>query len=125
MSRPGCWQIVIGCASRSPHTRVVHLRINSANFLALPITLGIGLIFGVNVLLECQQKGARGLFSGPTGGAVALSGVTAILGFSSFVMASHLGVASFGFVMAAGVAANLLTSLFTLPALLTVLDRRA
>ena len=102
---------------------VAGVSFNSANFLALPITLGIGLIFGVNVLLECQQKGARGLFSGPTGGAVALSGLTAILGFSSFVMASHVGVSSFGFVMAAGVAANLLTSLFTLPALLTVLDR--
>ena len=96
---------------------------NSANFLALPITLGIGLIFGVNVLLECQTKGAHTLFSGPTGGSVAVSGLTAILGFSSFILASHIGVSSFGFLMAAGLAANLLTSLFTLPALLTVLGR--
>ncbi|MBT9587986.1 MMPL family transporter [bacterium] len=93
---------------------------NSANFLALPITLGIGLIFGVNVLLECQQKGARALFCGPTGAAVALSGLTAILGFSSFLMVAHVGVSSFGFVMAAGLGANLLTSLLTLPALMTL-----
>jgi hopanoid biosynthesis associated RND transporter like protein HpnN len=94
---------------------------NSANFLALPITLGIGLIFGVNVLLECQQKGAEAVFQGPTGAAVALSGLTAILGFSSFLMVAHVGVSSFGFVMAAGLGANLLTSLLTLPALITLL----
>lgn len=94
---------------------------NSANFLALPITLGIGLIFGVNVLLECQEKGSSSLFRGSVGAAVTLSGLTAMLGFASFLMVSHVGVSSFGFVMAAGVGANLLTSLLTLPALLTAL----
>jgi hopanoid biosynthesis associated RND transporter like protein HpnN len=98
---------------------------NSANFLALPITLGIGLIFGVNVLLECQDKGADSLFRGSTGAAVALSGLTAMLGFSSFLLVSHVGVSSFGFVMAAGVGANLLTSLFTLPALITAISGKA
>jgi hopanoid biosynthesis associated RND transporter like protein HpnN len=97
---------------------------NSANFLALPITLGIGLIFGVNVLLECQEKGADSLFRSSTGAAVTLSGLTAMLGFSSFLMVSHVGVSSFGFVMAAGVGANLLTSLFTLPALLSAIKAR-
>jgi len=96
---------------------------NSANFLALPITLGIGLIFGVNVLLECQHHGAASLFRGSTGAAVVLSGLTAMLGFSSFLMVQHIGVSSFGFVMAAGVGANLLTSLLTLPALITILKR--
>ena len=95
---------------------------NSANFLALPITLGIGLIFGVNVLLECQERGSGSLFRGSTGAAVMLSGLTAMLGFSSFLMVSHVGVSSFGFVMAAGVGANLLTSLLTLPALLTLIN---
>ena len=100
---------------------VAGVSFNSANFLALPITLGIGLIFGVNVLLECQQKSGLTLFRGPTGAAVVLSGLTAILGFSSFLMVSHRGVSSFGFVMAAGLGANLLTSLLTLPALISLL----
>ena len=98
---------------------------NAANFLALPITLGIGLIFGVNVLLECQEKGAAQLYSSSTSAAVVLAGLSATVGFSSFLLASHQGVASFGFVMAAGVAANLLTSLGTLPALLTVTSGRS
>lgn len=102
---------------------VFGISFNSANFLALPITLGIGLIFGVNVLLECQHHGAASLFRGSTGAAVVLSGLTAMLGFSSFLMVEHVGVSSFGFVMAAGVGANLLTSLLTLPALITILKR--
>ena len=101
-----------------------HVSFNAANFLALPITLGIGLIFGVNILLECRSGGVAGLLDSSTGAAVLLSGLTAIIGFSSFLMASHLGVSSFGFVMAAGVGANLLTSLFTLPALLNRLESR-
>lgn len=92
---------------------------NAANFLALPITLGIGLIFGVNVLLECQQSGAARLYTSSTASAVVLAGMSATVGFSSFLLAEHVGVSSFGFVMAAGVAANLVTSLVTLPALLS------
>jgi hypothetical protein len=92
---------------------------NAANFLALPITLGIGLVFGVNILSQCQLGGVPGLYSSATGGGVLLSGLVATLGFACFGLANHQGVASFGFVMAAGVGANMLTSLGTLPALLS------
>jgi len=97
---------------------------NPANFLALPITLGIGLVFGVNILSEYQRNGVEALYTSATGGAVLLSGVVATVGFACFGLAQHVGVASFGFVMAAGVGANLLTSLVVLPALLAVLSKR-
>jgi predicted RND superfamily exporter protein len=97
---------------------------NAANFLALPITLGIGLVFGVNILSECRAGGVSGLYESATGGGVFLSGLVATVGFASFMLAEHVGVASFGFVMAAGVGANMLTSLGTLPALLEVWGQR-
>jgi uncharacterized protein len=105
---------------------VAGVSFNAANFLALPITLGIGLIFGVNVLLECLANDNCGssLYSSSTGGAVLLAGLATTIGFSSFLLANHEGVSSFGFVMAAGVGANLMTSLFTLPAVLTWFKRR-
>lgn len=106
---------------------VAGVSFNAANFLALPITLGIGLIFGVNVLLEClaNRECENSLYASSTGGAVLLAGLATTIGFSSFLMANHEGVSSFGFVMAAGVGANLLTSLFTLPAVLTWFKRRS
>lgn len=97
---------------------------NAANFLALPITLGIGLVFGVNILSECRANGVASLYGSATGGGVLLSGMVATLGFAAFMLANHVGVASFGFVMAAGVGANMLTSLITLPALLDFWRKR-
>lgn len=90
---------------------------NAANFLALPLTLGIGLIFGIESLRMCRQVG-QPMCQQSAGFAVVLSGLTTLLGFSVLMGAQHRGVASFGLVMALGVAMNLLTSLVTLPAFL-------
>ncbi len=89
---------------------------NAANFMALPLTLGIGLVFGVQVLAECLR--GRLLFASSTGPSLLLSGLTAIVGFASLMSAEHRGIASLGLVMAIGVGTNLLTSLIVLPALL-------
>ena len=97
---------------------------NPANFMALPLTLGIGLIFGVHVLQEVQGDNHGAIFEGSTGPAVLLAGLTTMLGFATLLTANHRGVASFAFVMTAGVGANLLTSLFMLPALVSRLKAR-
>ncbi|MFN8611974.1 MAG: MMPL family transporter [Vulcanimicrobiota bacterium] len=91
---------------------------NAANFLALPLTLGIGLIFGIESL-RMSRLAYRPLMSRQSAGfAVGLSGLTTLVGFSTLMSADHRGVASFGLVMSAGVAMNLLTSLVLLPAIL-------
>jgi predicted RND superfamily exporter protein len=80
--------------------------------------LGIGLIFGVHVVHSMLENPQATLFQQSTGPAVALSGLTTIIGFATLLGAAHRGVASFGFVMSVGVAANLITSLFLLPCLM-------
>lgn len=91
---------------------------NAANFLALPLTLGIGLIFGMESL-RMSRLPTRPLMSRQSAGfAVALSGLTTLLGFSMLMNAEHRGVASFGLVMSLGVGMNLLTSLLFLPAIM-------
>lgn len=89
---------------------------NAANFLALPLTLGIGLIFGMESLRICQAPDRPLLSRQSTGFAVVVSGLTTIVGFSTLMMANHRGVSSFGEIMALGVGMNLLTSLVLLPA---------
>lgn len=91
---------------------------NPVNFVALPMILGIGLIFGVHVVHSMIENPQATLFRQSTGPAVALSGLTTIIGFATLLGANHRGVASFGFVMTVGVAANLITSLFLLPCLM-------
>ncbi|MFA7480015.1 MAG: MMPL family transporter [Vulcanimicrobiota bacterium] len=102
---------------------VAGVSFNVANFLALPITMGIGLVFGINVLNQCRRDGVEALFESATANSVLLSGVVMTIGFASFIRANHLGVSSFGFVMAVGVAANILTSLMVLPAILGSWER--
>lgn len=94
---------------------LLHQGFNPINFLALPLTLGIGLIFGVHVL---ESGGPKALFAGPTGPAIVLSALATIIGFGTLLGGEHPGIASFGLVMVLGVGANLVTSLVTLPALL-------
>jgi hopanoid biosynthesis associated RND transporter like protein HpnN len=88
---------------------------NAANFLALPLTLGIGLLFGMESLRMCQSGTPMATQS--AGFAIALSGLTTVVGFSALMEAQHRGVASFGLLMSLGVGLNLLTSLLMLPAL--------
>ena len=92
---------------------------NAANFLALPLTLGIGLIFGMESLRMSRMAGRPLMSRQSAGFAVALSGLTTLLGFSMLMSAEHRGVASFGLVMSLGVGMNLLTSLLFLPALMS------
>lgn len=96
---------------------------NPANFMALPLTLGIGLIFGVHVMSNLLSRQDSSLFASSTGPAILLSGVVTVVGFATLLSSQHQGIASFGFVMAVGVAANLLTSLLTLPALVDWMRR--
>lgn len=84
---------------------------NVANFLALPLTLGIGLIFGVQVIQSEE------LFGGATGPTILLSGSTIIIGFGTLLLAQHRAIASLGMVLLAGIGTTLLATLIVLPAL--------
>ena len=95
---------------------------NPANFMALPLILGIGLIFGVHVVHRLLQNAHEGIFSHSTGPAIALSAATTMAGFGTLMIARHQGIASLGFLMTAGVGANLITSVIMLPAFMRVIS---
>ncbi len=79
--------------------------------MALPLTLGIGLIFVVHVLQQSDQP--RSLFSDSTGPAILLSALTTFIGFATLLAAEHRGVASLGLVMAVGVVARVISCSIT------------
>ncbi|MBT9584727.1 MMPL family transporter [bacterium] len=96
---------------------------NPANFMALPLILGIGLIFGVHVVHRLLDNPHEGIFNHSTGPAIALSAGTTMAGFGTLMIAHHQGIASLGFLMTAGVGANLVTSLLLLPAFMRVISK--
>jgi predicted RND superfamily exporter protein len=96
------------------------LRLNMLNFIALPITFGIGVDYAVNVfqrrridhtasIAECVRT---------TGGAVALCSLTTIIGYSSLLIARNQALISFGLLADLGEVACLMAALFALPAFL-------
>ena len=58
-----------------------------------------------------------------TGKAVLVSGLTAIAGFGSLMLAKHQGIQSLGYVMSIGLATCMIAGLTFLPALLNLLTR--
>ncbi len=96
---------------------------NPVNFIALPMILGTGLVFGVHVVHRLLREPGRPLFAGAAGPAIALSGLATVAGFITLTTASHRGMASLGFVMTTGVLANLVTALLVLPAVMSLFHR--
>jgi hopanoid biosynthesis associated RND transporter like protein HpnN len=97
---------------------------NPANIMTLPLVLGIGVTNGIHILNRFAEERTPGILSRSTGKAVLVSGLTAIAGFGSLMLAKHRGIHSLGCVMATGIATCMIAALAFLPALLNLLGRR-
>jgi len=95
------------------------LRLNFLNFVALPITLGIGVDYAVNILarLEAEPAAGRARALAETGSAVALCSTTTIIGYSSLFMASNGALRSFGKLADLGEVGCLLAALLFVPSM--------
>jgi hypothetical protein len=97
--------------------------INLANIMTLPLVLGIGVTNGVHILNRFAEERTPNILARSTGKAVLVSGLTAIAGFGSLILAKHHGIYSLGCVMATGIATCMIAGLTFLPALLNLLGR--
>lgn len=98
---------------------------NPANATSLPLTLGIGLVFGVHVVHRLRANPEEGVFAGSTGNAVLVSGVSTVQGYISLVTSPYRGIASLGLIMALGVISSLIASLVVLPVVRQSSSRQA
>jgi len=98
------------------------LKINFLDFVALPITIGIGIEYAVNIVTRERQEGpGSGRHAiATTGSAVALCSYTTIVGYGSLMLSQNLGIRSFGLAAMIGEVACLAVALFLAPALLWV-----
>lgn len=95
----------------------VGIDFNVVNFVALPMSVGIGAVYGVHSLHRMRELNDETILTSSTGPALLLSGVTTMVGFASLMTAHHRGLASLGFVITVGVLVNFGGSLVFLPAL--------
>jgi predicted RND superfamily exporter protein len=97
--------------------------INLANIMTLPLVIGIGVTNGIHILNRFAEERTPGILSRSTGKAVLVSGLTAIAGFGSLMLAQHHGLYTLGCLMATGIATCMIAGLTFLPALLNLLGR--
>jgi predicted RND superfamily exporter protein len=96
---------------------------NLANIMTLPLVIGIGVTNGVQILNRFAEERTPNILARSTGKAVLVSGLTAIAGFGSLILAKHQGIHSLGCVMAVGIMTCMIAGLTFLPALLSLLGR--
>ncbi len=97
---------------------------NPANIMTLPLVIGIGVTNGIHILNRYAEERTPGILARSTGKAVLVSGLTAIAGFGSLMLAKHRGINSLGFIMAIGIAMCMIAALTFLPALLNLIGQR-
>ena len=102
------------------------LKINFLNFIALPITFGIGVDYGVNIF-QRYQHGKENILDviTHTGGAVGLCSFSTIVGYMSLLLAGNQGFVSFGLLAVAGELTCVVAAVISLPAYLRIRDLRA
>ena len=102
------------------------LRLNFLNFIALPITFGIGCEYPFNIFDRSRLLG--GDVSGAVkrvGGAVTLCSFTTTVGYGSLLFADNQALQSFGRLAVSGEITTLLCAVLVLPALLHVIMKKS
>jgi len=96
---------------------------NPANIMTLPLIVGIGVTNGIHILNRFAEEQHPSILARSTGKAVLVSGLTAMAGFGSLILAKHQGIKSLGCIMTVGIATCMVIGLTFLPAILNLLDR--
>jgi uncharacterized protein len=104
----------------------VGVRTNFLNFIALPITFGIGVDYGINIYLRyrLEGRGRVGRAVRATGGAVALCSLTTTIGYAALLVADNQALRSFGAMAILGEVACLSAAVVGMPAFLVWRERR-
>jgi predicted RND superfamily exporter protein len=92
------------------------VRTNFLDFIALPITFGIGVDYGINIYLRSRAEGDPQRGVERAGGAVALCSLTTIIGYGALLVADNQALRSFGEMAILGEIACLSAALLGLPA---------
>jgi len=95
----------------------LHMTLNFANIIALPLLLGVGVSFNVYFVMNWRAGIAAPLGSA-TARAVLFSALTTATAFGSLATSAHPGTASLGTLLLMSLGCTLLTTMVFLPAVL-------
>jgi len=102
------------------------IKLNFLNFVALPISIGVGADYALNMMKRSELTAPADLPPAlvETGGAVVLCSLTTALGYIALMFSMNGATQNFGLTAAAGEVTTLLAAVLFLPAILFWLNRR-
>ena len=104
---------------------MLEIPFNAANIIILPLILGIGVDNGIHILHDFHARPNEIFSTSPSIiNAITLTSTTTMVGFGSLMISAHRGLYSLGAVLTIGVGACLFVSLVILPAILTILSKK-
>jgi predicted RND superfamily exporter protein len=129
MSRASLWvlgSLTLGVVCMISFLAAKQLKLNFLNFVALPITFGIGVDYAVNIVQRVRRDGTADMrrVVTETGGAVILCSLTTTLGYLSLMLSMNQAIVTFGLAAAAGEVTCLVAAVLVLPAALVWSSRR-
>ncbi len=101
------------------------VRVNFLNFIALPLTFGIGVDYAINIYLRYRAGGGIVETLRATGGAVVLCSLTTMIGYASLLLADSQALRSFGKLAILGELSCLSVAVLVMPAWLLLSQPRA
>ena len=119
--------LLLGVLWLTALTLLLKVKVNFCNFIAFPITFGIGVDYSVNVMARYRQTGSHDVIDAirSTGGAVAVCSLTTIIGYGSLLLAKNQALYLFGVVAVLGEITCLVAAVVVLPAILAARSQRA
>lgn len=104
---------------------LLQIKINFFNFVALPISFGIGVDYAVNFVLRYEEDPSQGALAvlRNTGGAILLCSLTTILGYLALLGSVNQAIRSLGLLAVMGELGSLVAATLVLPAYLLWKER--
>ncbi len=105
---------------------IAGITVHFLDLIALPITIGIGIDYAVNLAVRDRQEGDRGLrhLLATTGGTVLLCSYTTSVGYGTLMLSANGGIHAFGLAALLGEVSCILMALVIAPAWLALLRAR-
>ena len=118
--------LVVGLSWLVTFLSAQDIKLNFLNFVALPISIGVGADYALNIMKRRELTGDAHLSKAlvETGGAVVLCSLTTTLGYVALMFSMNGATQSFGLAAATGEVSTVLAAVLFLPAILFWMMRR-
>jgi hypothetical protein len=117
--------LLLAMAMTAASSVILNLPLNLANIIALPLLLGLGIAFGIYLVMR-KRSGldVEHLFRSSTPRAVLFSALTCVASFGSLAFSEHRGMSGLGLLLTIALSFALLCTLVVLPAIMSAAEEK-